>query len=112
VPLPSPNLAEAKKLVTEAKAAGRDGKIRLACTNTPARLATALGIRTQLEAVGMTVDDAKTAAFKKISEAWANDAPSIPIAHVEERVEWGAKVRGLSTTAQNQVVFTKAWIGS
>ena len=56
-------------------------------------------------------DDAKTAAFKKISEAWANDAPSVPIAHVEERVVWSPKVRGLSTTAQNQVVFTKAWAG-
>lgn len=184
VALPSPNLAEAKKLVTEAKSAGWDGKIRLACTNTPARLATSLGIKTQLEAAGMTVDDsktnidvpailqevitkkdfdlacwglqftpddgtvlqiesflrstsasnrvgyknasvdaaitelkkaatddAKTAAFKKISEAWANDAPSVPIAHVEERVVWSPKVRGLSTTAQNQVVFTKAWAG-
>jgi ABC-type oligopeptide transport system substrate-binding subunit len=55
-------------------------------------------------------DEAKTAAFKKISDAWAADAPSVPIAHVEERVVWGSKVRGLSTTAQNQVVFTKAWI--
>jgi peptide/nickel transport system substrate-binding protein len=184
VSLPAPNVEEAKKLVTAAKAAGWDGKIRLACTNTPARLATSQYIKASLEAVGMTVDDtktgvdvnailgevitkkdydlacwglqfspddgtvqqiesflrstsasnrtgfkstpidgiiselkkattdeAKTAAYKKIADIWSTDAPSVPLAHVEERIVWTAKVHGVSTTAQSQVLLAKAWIG-
>jgi len=53
---PKADVEGAKKLVTEAKAAGWDGKIRLTCNNTPSRLATALVVKTQLEAVGIEVN--------------------------------------------------------
>ena len=53
---PKPDIAKAKQLVQEAKAAGWDGKIRLSCTNTPQRQATAITIQTQLTAVGFDVD--------------------------------------------------------
>ena len=54
--MPKTNLEQARKLVTEAKAEGWNGRIRLACTNTPQRQATSLTIQTALTAVGIEVD--------------------------------------------------------
>lgn len=56
VSLPKADPAKAKQLVTEAKAAGWDGKIRLSCTNTPQRQGTAITVQTQLTAAGFEVD--------------------------------------------------------
>jgi peptide/nickel transport system substrate-binding protein len=56
VDLPKPDVEQAKKLVAEAKSEGWNGKIRLSCTSSPVRQATALAIQTQLQAVGIEVD--------------------------------------------------------
>lgn len=57
VTAPKPDLNEAKKLVTEAKAAGWDGKIRLAAGNdSQTNLDWADAVAAQLEAAGMTVE--------------------------------------------------------
>ena len=55
----------AKKLVTEAKAAGWDGKIRILASNAPDGQAWAQAVAAQLAAVGMTpdVDTTKTTAI-------------------------------------------------
>jgi peptide/nickel transport system substrate-binding protein len=50
------NLDQAKKLVTEAKSEGWDGKIRLSCTNTPQRQGVALSVQAMLQNVGIEVD--------------------------------------------------------
>jgi peptide/nickel transport system substrate-binding protein len=50
-----PDPAKAKQLLNEAKAAGYDGKIRLLCTNSPERQATAQTVETMLKAVGFEV---------------------------------------------------------
>ena len=49
-----PDPAAAAKLVTEAKAAGHSGNIRLACTNQPERVALATAVDTMLKAAGFT----------------------------------------------------------
>ena len=54
------NIQEARSLVEQAKAEGWDGKIRLLCTNSPARVATGLAVATSLESAGMSVDTSKT----------------------------------------------------
>lgn len=59
VDVPKPNVDNAKKLVQEAKAEGWDGKIRLECTNTPARKATSITLQTNLTAAGIQVDMSK-----------------------------------------------------
>jgi peptide/nickel transport system substrate-binding protein len=56
VAVPKQDVAKAKQLVQEAKTAGWDGKIKLGCTNTPQRQATAVTLQTQLTAVGIEVD--------------------------------------------------------
>lgn len=178
------SLEDAKKLVEEAKSNGWDGRIRLLCTDSPARSAMGIAIATALESAGMTVDttktnvdtaqqlaevitkkdydlscwglqlspddgtqlqlesflrstspsnragyksaemddaisalksasddDAKKAAFERIAELWNQDVPSVPLAHVEERVVWSDRVHGLTTTAQSTVLLDKAWLG-
>ena len=56
VPGPKVDVEAAKKLVTEAKAAGWDGKLRLLYNSSPTAAAVGLATKTMLEAVGMTVD--------------------------------------------------------
>ncbi len=56
VKLPAPNLAQAKTLVQEAKAAGWDGNLRLSCDNSPQRTAMALAVQAELGAAGIHVD--------------------------------------------------------
>jgi peptide/nickel transport system substrate-binding protein len=58
VPLPKADPAKAKQLVTEAKTAGWDGKIRLNCNAANANAA--IAIETMLKAAGMEVDSSKT----------------------------------------------------
>ena len=53
---PLPNADQAKRLVTQAKAEGWDGKIKLSCTNTPARQGVALATQAMLNAAGIEVD--------------------------------------------------------
>ena len=53
---PKPDVEKAKRLVTEAKAAGFSGTIKFSCTDTPARQATALAVQTMLKAVGIELD--------------------------------------------------------
>jgi peptide/nickel transport system substrate-binding protein len=53
VPGPAYNLDRAKSLVSQAKADGWDGKLRLVCDNAPAAQARALAIKTMLEVAGM-----------------------------------------------------------
>jgi peptide/nickel transport system substrate-binding protein len=55
VPGPKVDPALAKQHLGEAKAAGYDGKIRILCTNSPERQATALTIQTMLQAAGFDV---------------------------------------------------------
>jgi peptide/nickel transport system substrate-binding protein len=53
---PKLDLAAAKKLVSEAKAEGWDGKLRLLYNSSPTAAAVGLATKTMLEAAGMTVD--------------------------------------------------------
>jgi len=53
---PKLDLEAAKKLVTEAKAAGWDGKLRMLYNSSPTAAAVGLATKTMLEAAGMTVD--------------------------------------------------------
>ncbi|MEO8697558.1 MAG: ABC transporter substrate-binding protein [Acidimicrobiales bacterium] len=53
---PTIDLAEAKRLVTEAKASGWNGKIRLLCNDPPDRQRAALAVETLLTSIGMTVE--------------------------------------------------------
>jgi peptide/nickel transport system substrate-binding protein len=59
VKLPAPNLAQAKTLVQQAKAAGWDGNISLSCDNSPQRAAIGLAVQAELGAAGihMTVSN-------------------------------------------------------
>jgi peptide/nickel transport system substrate-binding protein len=52
---PKPDPEAAKRLVTEAKAAGWDGKVRLLANNQPSRIEWSIAVRTMLEAAGMQV---------------------------------------------------------
>ena len=56
---PKQDIEQAKKLVQQAKAAGWDGKIRLSCNNTPARIGTALSVEAMLTTVGIEVDTSR-----------------------------------------------------
>jgi peptide/nickel transport system substrate-binding protein len=172
---------KAKKLLAEAKAEGYDGKIRVLCTNSPERQATAQTVETMLKAVGFDVTvksdidvqtqiaaigqkdfdlacwgynltsdeggvlallqnlastsgssnrvgyksaafdtalteglaantvEQKKAAYKKMSDLWNTDVPSISLAAVEERVVWGPKVHGIQATQATIVLFDKAF---
>jgi peptide/nickel transport system substrate-binding protein len=53
---PKYDVEVAKKLVAEAKAAGWNGNVRLACTSSQSGNNTALAVQTMLQAAGMTVD--------------------------------------------------------
>jgi len=53
---PAPNADQAKKLVAQAKSEGWDGKIKLSCTNTPARQGVALATQAMLNAAGIEVE--------------------------------------------------------
>ena len=53
---PKVDVEAAKKLVTEAKATGWDGKLRLLYNSSPTAAAVGLATKTMLEAAGMTVD--------------------------------------------------------
>jgi peptide/nickel transport system substrate-binding protein len=67
VPLASFDLEKAKRLVTEAKAAGWNGKVRFTCgVEDPQRSNEALAIQTMLKAAGIEVDTAR--ANIKVSE--------------------------------------------
>jgi peptide/nickel transport system substrate-binding protein len=64
-PKPDPDLA--KRLVTEAKAAGWDGKVRLLAKNQPSRIEWSLAVRTMLESAGIQVtakNDLGVSAFQ------------------------------------------------
>jgi peptide/nickel transport system substrate-binding protein len=64
-PKPDPDLA--KRLVSEAKATGWDGKVRLLANNQPSRIEWSLAVRTMLEAAGIQVtpkNDLDVAAFQ------------------------------------------------
>ena len=52
---PKFDVEAAKKLVTEAKAAGWDGKLRLLYNSSPTAAAIGLAVQTMLQNVGMTV---------------------------------------------------------
>jgi peptide/nickel transport system substrate-binding protein len=55
VPLPPPDPARARQLVAEAKQAGWDGKIRLACASDTQAKDVGLAVETMLKAVGIDV---------------------------------------------------------
>jgi peptide/nickel transport system substrate-binding protein len=56
IPGPKVDLAEARRLVTEAKAEGWDGKVRYICLSSPAGQAQGATVKALLESVGMSVD--------------------------------------------------------
>ena len=53
---PTIDLQEARRLVTEAKTSGWDGKIRLLCNDLPDRQRAALAVETLLNSIGMSVE--------------------------------------------------------
>ena len=56
IPGPKVDANEAKRLVTEAKAEGWDGKVRYTCQNTPQGQSAGATVKALLENAGMTVD--------------------------------------------------------
>ena len=63
-----------------------------------------------LELKVASTDDAKKAAYRKISDLLARDVPWLTEASVEEYIAWRPEVRGIYGTSATIVYFDKAWI--
>ena len=63
-----------------------------------------------LELKVASTDDAKKAAYRKISDLLARDVPWLTEASVEEFIAWRPEVRGLYANSATILYFDKAWI--
>lgn len=178
---PSYNADRAKQLVTQAKAGGWDGKIRVLAGTDPTSTAWGQAVTTMLTAAGMQVDyqnskdtsgvvsqvlvqrdfdivtwsiglsdnsdnnfiqlyvsfskfsprygyyntdmdagidalrtaasnDQRSAAYKKIADAWVRDLPALPLATIEEAWVTNPKLRGVVAASAYNVRLDKAYL--
>jgi ABC-type transport system substrate-binding protein len=49
-------------------------------------------------------------AFRKISEIWVRDDPSVVIANLTQALVMTPKLHGVVRNAQQNVIFNKAWL--
>jgi peptide/nickel transport system substrate-binding protein len=110
VPGPKYDLNQAKQLVTEAKAAGWDGKIRLLFNNSPTEVDRGLALQTMLQAAGMdaSLDTSKDTAGQIAQVATAKDFDistwGISISP-DDGAQWALAQNMASTSASNRVGY-------
>jgi ABC-type transport system substrate-binding protein len=61
------------------------------------------------EALAADTPDKSKAAYKKLSELWTSDIPSVSLSAVEEYVVWNPKVHGIVPTQATIVLLDKAF---
>jgi peptide/nickel transport system substrate-binding protein len=110
VPGPAYNVDNAKKLVSEAKAAGWDGKVRMIYNNSPTAQAIGLAAQTLLQAVGIDValDTSvdTTAQINKVVVQRDFDISGWGIAiSPDDGAMWGLTQNFLSTSGSNRTGF-------
>ena len=57
-----------------------------------------------------TSNDQRTAAYKKIADAWVRDLPALPLASIEETWVTGPKLRGVVAASAYNVRLDKAYL--
>jgi peptide/nickel transport system substrate-binding protein len=110
VPGPATDLNKAKQLVTEAKAAGWDGKIRLLFNNSQSEVDRGLAVQSMLQAAGMeaTLDTSKdtVAQIGQVATAKDFDLSTWGIAiSPDDGAQWALAQNLLSTSASNRVGY-------
>jgi peptide/nickel transport system substrate-binding protein len=113
VPGPKYDLNQAKQLVSEAKAAGWDGKVRLLFNNSPTEGDRGLALQTMLQAAGIdaSLDTSKDTAGQISQVATAKDFDiatwGIAIAP-DDGAQWALAQNLLSTSPSNRVGYKSA----
>ena len=84
---PTIDLQEARRLVTEAKTSGWDGKIRLLCNDLPDRQRAALAVETLLNSIGMSVERTIVTTTELIARGYHEEGlrHRVPVAQPEHR---------------------------